>query len=215
MDITWYGHSCFRIIERGRISIVTDPYAEMIGLPALKAKADLVTISHQEPGHSHVEAVKGEPLVISGPGEYEMGGVFVTGIPMHYIEGDEARWNIAYRYQYDNLTVVHLGDLAHVPDQSTVEALGEVNVLLVPVGGGNSLRASQAADVIALIEPHFVIPMHYALPGLAVELDPIERFLKAMGISHPQEEEVLRVTPTQLPEQTQVVILQPKLELEV
>jgi L-ascorbate metabolism protein UlaG (beta-lactamase superfamily) len=214
LDITWYGHSCFRITERGRVASVTDPYSESIGLPALKVKGEVVTISHPEPGHSYVEGVKGEPVVINGPGEYEIGGVFISGIAMHAIEGDVARWNVAYLFQYDNLTVLHLGDLAHVPDQSTIEALGEVNVLLVPVGGGNSLRASQAADVIGMIEPNFVVPMHYELPGLQFELDPVDRFLKAMGINAAQEEDVLRVTAGMLPEQSQVVVLRPRLGLE-
>lgn len=214
MDITWYGHSCFRITERGRIAAVTDPYAESIGLPALRVKGDVVTISHHEPGHSFVEGVKGEPVIINGPGEYEVGGVFIYGIAMHMVESDSPRWNVAYLFQYDNLTVLHLGDLAHVPDQSTIEAMGEVNVLLVPVGGGNSLRASQAADVIGMIEPNFIVPMHYALPGLRVELDPVDRFLKAMGVNNPQEEDVLRVTAGMLPEQSQVVVLRPRLDLE-
>jgi L-ascorbate metabolism protein UlaG (beta-lactamase superfamily) len=196
------------------VATVTDPYSESIGLPALKIKGDVVTISHLEPGHSYVEGVKGEPVVINGPGEYEIGGLFVSGIAMHAIEGDSARWNVAYLFQYDNLTVLHLGDLAHVPDQSTIEAMGEVNVLLVPVGGGNSLRASQAADVIGMIEPHFIVPMHYALPGLQFELDPVDRFLKAMGVNTPQEEDVLRVTSGMLPEQSQVVVLRPRLGME-
>jgi L-ascorbate metabolism protein UlaG (beta-lactamase superfamily) len=196
------------------VATVTDPYSESIGLPALKVKGDVVTISHLEPGHSYIEGVKGEPVVINGPGEYEVGGLFVSGIAMHAIEGDSARWNVAYLFQYDNLTVLHLGDLAHVPDQSTIEAMGEVNVLLVPVGGGNSLRASQAADVIGMIEPHFIVPMHYALPGLQFELDPVDRFLKAMGVNTPQEEDVLRVTSGMLPEQSQVVVLRPRLGME-
>jgi L-ascorbate metabolism protein UlaG (beta-lactamase superfamily) len=210
LDITWYGHSCFRITERNRISVVTDPYSEEIGLPPLKLKADVVTISHHEPGHSFVEAVKGEPHVLAGPGEYEIGEVFVTGIPMHFVENGIARHNIGYLFDYDNLTVLHLGDLAHVPDQSTIESFGEVNVLLLPIGGGNSLRANEAAEVVALVEPSFIIPMHYALPGLRIELDPLDRFLKAMGVGKVQEAESLRVTSGDLPEQPQVIALLPQ-----
>jgi L-ascorbate metabolism protein UlaG (beta-lactamase superfamily) len=214
LDITWYGHSCFRITERGQISVVTDPYADTLGLPPLKLKADVVSISHDEPGHNNLAAIRGEPVVLSGPGEYEIGGVFINGIPMHYISDAGVRWNVSYLFQYDGLTVLHLGDLAHVPDQSTVEALGEVNVVLIPVGGGNSLRANQAADVLALIEPNYIVPMHYALPGLTIELDPVDRFLQAMGVSKPQEDDVLRVTANMLPEQPQVVVLRPKVALE-
>lgn len=210
MDITWYGHSCFRITERNRIAIVTDPYSESIGLPLPKLKADVVTISHDEPGHNYVAAVKGEPHVLTGAGEYEIGGVFITGIPMHFIEDGAARYNVGYLFEYDSLTVLHLGDLAHIPDQSVVETLGEVNVLLVPVGGGKGLRASQAAEVVALIEPHFIVPMHYAIPGLNFELDPIDKFLKAMGVSKIQEADTLKVTVGELPEQSQAILLKPQ-----
>ncbi len=214
MDISWYGHSCFRITERGQISVVTDPYSEAIGLPPLKLKADVVSISHDEPGHNHVAAVRGEPVVLAGPGEYEIGGLFISGIALHYVVDDRSRWNVAYLFRYDSLTVLHLGDLAHVPDQSTIEAIGEVNVVLVPVGGGNSLSANQAAEVIALIEPQFIVPMHYSLPNLAIDLDPVDKFLTAMGASRPQAEEMLRVTSGGLPEQPQVVLLSPRMEME-
>jgi L-ascorbate metabolism protein UlaG (beta-lactamase superfamily) len=210
LDITWYGHSCFRITERNRISIVTDPYSDQIGLPAPRLKGDVVTISHHEPGHNFIEAVKGDPHVLEGPGEYEIGGVFITGIPMHFISEGIARHNIGYLLEYDNLSVLHLGDLAHVPDQSIIESMGEVNVLLLPVGGGNSLRASEAAEVVALVEPNFIIPMHYALPGLRVELDPLDKFLKEMGVGKVQEAESLRVTTGDLPEQPQVIVLLPQ-----
>ncbi len=213
MDITWHGHSCFRITERGQTSVVTDPYNASIGLPELSVKADLVTVSHDQPGHNAVELVKGYDYVIGGAGEYEIGELFVTGIPMHYHdeETDTVLHNVAYLFEYSNhMTVLHLGDLHHVPDQSTIEQLGEVNVLLIPVGGGRGLRAAQAADVIALVEPHFVVPMHYAIEGLSIELDNVERFLKAMGVSQAQEMDTLKVSSTSLPEQTQVILLEPE-----
>ena len=118
-----------------------------------------ITISHDEPGHNFVEAIKTEPHVIRGPGEYEIGGVFVTGIAMHDVAS--GRHNVAYLFDYNNLTVLHLGDLAHVPDQSEVEALGQVNVLLIPVGGGKGLKADEAAEVVTLIEPYFVVPIFW------------------------------------------------------
>lgn len=212
MDITWYGHSCFRLTERNKIAVVTDPFSDSIGLPPLKLKADVVTISHDEPGHNYAAAVKGDVHTLTGPGEYEIGGLFITGVPLHFVDETTARSNIAYLFEYDNLTVLHLGDLAHIPDQSTIEAMGVVNVLLMPVGGGNGLRAAQAAEVVALIEPNFVVPMHYALPGLKFELDPVDKFLKAMGAGKVQEVEVLRITNSDLQsEQSQVVVLKPQI----
>lgn len=210
MDITWYGHSCFRITERNRLTVVTDPFSEQIGLPVPKLKGDVVTISHQEPGHNNADAVKGTAHILTGPGEYEIGGVFITGIAMHFNEGGYARENVAYKFDYEGVTVLHVGDLAHVPDQSTIEEIGEVNVLLLPVGGGNSLRASQAAEVVALIEPGYIIPMHYALPDLQIELDPLDRFLKAMGVARVQEAETLKISGGDMPEQSQIVALIPQ-----
>lgn len=208
LEITWYGLSCFRITERGRIAAITDPFSDSIGLASPKLKGDVVTISHDVPGHNFVEAVKTQPHILRGPGEYEIGGVFVTGVAMH--DEQTGRQNVAYLFDYDNLTVLHLGDLTHVPDQSMVEDFGQVNVLLIPVGGGLGLKAAEAAEVVGLIEPYFVVPMHYGLPGLTVELDPVDKFLKAMGVSKFQESDTLKVALTDTPEQPQVVILTPQ-----
>jgi L-ascorbate metabolism protein UlaG (beta-lactamase superfamily) len=212
LDITWYGHSCFRITERSRTTIVTDPFSEILGLPVPRLKGDVVTISHNQPGHNAVDNVKGHTYTLHGPGEYEIGGVFIRGLAMHHIEGNQVRPNVAYLIDYGPMNVLHLGDLAHVPAQSTIEELGEVTVALVPVGGGNGLRATEAAEVIALIEPNYIVPMHYALPGLKINLDPVDKFLKAMGVTKVQEEDVLKIVPTTLPEQPQVIVLHPQIQ---
>lgn len=213
MDITWYGHSCFRIAERGSITVLTDPYGPDIGLPPLRQiKADVVTISHDKPGHNFVEAVKTPQIVFRGAGEYEVGGVFINGIAMHTVTPELALPNVAYRIQYGALRVLHLGDLAHVPDQQALNDLADVNVVLVPVGGGAALKSNVAAEVISMIEPNYIIPMHYALPGLSIDLDPVERFLKEMGVSKVQEEDVLKLSAGSLPEQPQVIVLRPQLQ---
>lgn len=210
MDISWYGHSCFRITERGQITVITDPYADDIGLTPLKLKGDVVTVSHDQPGHNNVDAVKGYAYTLNGPGEYEIGGTFISGVAMHTVADSVIQRNIGYVIRYGELTVVHLGDLMHIPDQSTIEALGEVTVALVPVGGGKSLRSSMAAEVISLIEPRYIVPMHYALPGLTIPLDPVDKFLKEMGVSKLQEEDILKLSAMSLPEQPQVVVLRPQ-----
>ena len=206
MEITWHGHSCFRITERGHTSVVTDPYSPAIGLPELKLKADLVTVSRGQPGRDAVNLVRGHDYVIAGPGEYEVGELFVTGIPMHVYdeEQERVRENVAYLFEYPNhLTVLHLGNLHQAPDQSTIEQLGEVHVLLAPVEG---MRGEEVMDAVALVDPNYVVPMH-ALDGAAAESDSLERFLKAMGISRPEAMSALRVASSSLPEQTQVALL--------
>jgi hypothetical protein len=200
------------LAERGQVMVITDPYSDDIGLPPLRVKGDaVVTISHNQPGHNNLEVVKNPLYTLTGPGEYEIGGTFISGIDMSLGAADVAHRNIAYVVRYGDLTVLHLGDLMHVPDQSTIEALGEVTVALVPVGGGNSLKAAMAAEVISLIEPFYIVPMHYELPGLRFPLESVEKFLKEMGVSKLQEEDSLKVLATSLPEQPQVVVLRPQI----
>ncbi len=209
MELTWYGLSCFRLTERKHASVVTDPYNGKLGLPNLKLRADVVTISHDAQGHNYAAAVSGSQHNLDGPGEYEIGNVFITGIITQTATRDKS--NIIFLFDYDGLKVAHLGDLDKVPSQTEIEALEEVNVLLLPVGGGNSLNAAQAAELVSMLEPNIVIPMHYKMPGLKLELEEVDRFLKEMGVTEPTEEESLKISLTNLPEETETVILTPKL----
>ena len=210
MEIVWYGHSCFRLSERGMATVVTDPYDTSIGYGPLQLTADIVTISHSAPGHSHAAAIAGDKRVISGPGEFEIGGVFITGIATGADRrpDDAGKRNTLYLFDFDGLTVGHLGDLDHVPTQTQVEALGAVHVALVPVGGGGGLNASQAAEVVSLLEPAVVVPMHYKTDRLTLKLDPVEKFLKEMGLSASKPEPVLKVSKSSLADETRVVLLE-------
>jgi L-ascorbate metabolism protein UlaG (beta-lactamase superfamily) len=210
MQITWYGHACFRL--RGRSgTVVTDPYGDDIGYSLPRVRADIVTVSHDHPDHANVKAVKGKPKVIEGPGEYEIKGVFVIGIPTYY---DDTRTqpgirNTVYVVDMDGITICHLGDLRRVPTQSQVEELSEVDVLLVPVGGGSTLEAAKASDVISLLEPRIVIPMHYQTKFLrGLKLQPVDLFLKEMGVKDTVPQDGLTVTKSGLPTETQVVVME-------
>ena len=211
MDITWYGLSCFRIIERGMISVVTDPYDPKIGLPALKLRADVVTVSHDSPGHNYTKAVKIGRRVIDGPGEYEIGGVFITAIRMKAkpSKEQESNGNTLCVFDYDGISVAHLGDLESVPSQAQIEDLSSVDVALVPVGGGGALSPSEAAEVISLIEPSIVVPMHYKTGKEKLDLGEVSGFLKEMGIEQPEPLESLSVSKSSLTDETQVIVLQP------
>lgn len=208
MELNWYGHSCFRLKERKHATIVTDPYDDTIGLPPLKLKGDVVTISHDAKGHNYAAGVSGHQHVLIGPGEYEIGNVFITAIVT--VGDDNSRRNILYVYDFNGLTIAHVGDIQKVPKQAQIEALEEVNVLLVPVGGGKSLNAAAAAELVSMLEPNIVVPMHYQLPGLSVELDSVDRFLKEMGVSEPTEESTLKLAAGNLPEGTEIVLLSPR-----
>lgn len=209
MELTWYGLSCFRFTERKFTTVVTDPYNGHLGLPALKLKADVVTVSHDARGHNFVEGVSGVAHHLTGPGEYEIGGVFITGI--RTTSDAKTNQNVIYVFDYDGLTIAHLGDMQSVPSQTQIEALEQVNVLLVPVGGGNSLNASQASELVSMLEPNIVIPMHYHLPQLQFELEEVDRFLKEMGITDLRQEESLKISLANLPEETETVLLTPRI----
>ncbi|OQY29777.1 MAG: hypothetical protein B6I38_07905 [Anaerolineaceae bacterium 4572_5.1] len=210
MEITWYGHSCFRLTERGLATVVTDPFDHnVIGYEALKLKSDIVTISHDTPGHSFVKAVKGYSHLITGPGEYEIGSVFITGVQTNGRDKKEEEQprNTLYVFDYNGITVAHLGDLRQVPSRSQVDALGAVNVALVPVGAGGGLNAAKAAEVVSVLEPGIVIPMHYATPDAKLALDPLEKFVKEMGLSADESQPSIKITASSLPTETRVVVL--------
>jgi L-ascorbate metabolism protein UlaG (beta-lactamase superfamily) len=212
MEITWYGHSCFRITERGMATVVTDPYdPEEVGYDPGKLKAEIVTISCDKPAHNFLSTIRGKAFEITGPGEYEVGGVFVTGV---YINGSskkknaEGVRNTVFVIDYNGMKIAHLGELNSVPNQTEVEGLGEIHVALVPVGGTTSLNAAKAAEVISLLEPRIVIPMHYEMSKSKIELEPLSKFLKEMGLNTVETQESFKLTNANvLPEETRVMVL--------
>lgn len=214
MDITWYGLSCFRIREAGA-TVVCDPYDRTVGLQLPKVRADILTISHDQPGHNSADRVAGEPKIIRGPGEYEIKNVFITGAMTYHRRRKDVglERNVMFFFEFGDLTVGHLGDLGEIPTQSEIEELnlGEVDVLLVPVGGGDTLDPTRAVEVIGLFEPRLVIPMHYQQPELtalwASNMEPVDKFLRELGTSAPEPQEMLKFTKSSLPEETQVALL--------
>lgn len=215
MEITWYGNSCFRITERNFATVVTDPFDSAVaGYTPLKLKAEIVTVSSNDLSHNNISVVKGNPFVIEGPGEYERGGVFLTGIQTTPLksENKELR-NTIYVLDYGFITVLHLGQTNMVPSQTMIEELGNINIALVPVGSVGGLNASKAAEVISMLEPNIVIPMHYETPHSKLDLDPLSKFLKEMGLTELETMESYKIPSTGnfSEEGTQVIALDPKL----
>jgi len=213
MEITWHGHSCFRINERSMAAVVTDPYdPAVVGLDPGKLRAEIVTVSCDKPEHNYYKGIRSKAFEINGPGEYEIGGVFVTGVRINGSKRkktDGGVRNTVYVIDYNGIKVAHLGELNNVPNQTEVEGLGEVHVALVPVGGVTSLNASMAAEVISLLEPSIVIPMHYGIEGSSMELDSLSKFLKEMGLTSIETEESIKLTSVNvLPTETRVIVLE-------
>ena len=208
MDINWLGHSCFRIKGKQAV-IITDPYPPDSGYSPGKLTADIVTVSHQHPSHSYVQGVSGEPKLVIRPGEYEISGVLIIGIPtFHDAEGGGKRGkNTVYLMEVDGITVCHLGDLGHVLTAEQIEEIDDVDMLLLPVGGVSTIDAPMAAEVIRQLEPKVVVPMHYKTPALTRELGSVEKFLKEMGVEGVNSQPKLSLTPSSLPFSTQVFLL--------
>jgi L-ascorbate metabolism protein UlaG (beta-lactamase superfamily) len=208
MELTWYGHSCFRLSDRGT-TIVADPPSDDLSYDRPRIRADAVTISHEHAGHNNRIGFRGGPRFFDGPGEYEVKGVFITGIATYHDakNGSVYGRNTIFVFDFDDVTICHLGDLGHVPSQSQVEALTDVDVLLIPVGGLHTIDIAKATEVISLIEPRLVVPMHYKTPVETAKLQPVEKFLKEMGLAPMPSQPELKVTKSSLPEETQVVVL--------
>ncbi|TSC54155.1 MAG: hypothetical protein LiPW16_123 [Microgenomates group bacterium LiPW_16] len=210
MEITHLGHSSFKI--RGKqASVVTDPFSpQTTGLKFPKVEADIVTISHSHDDHNQAELVGGSPQIFSGPGEYEAKGVKILGVATFHDSsaGSERGQNTVYQIKMDGLTLIHLGDLGHKLETEEVEALNGVDILLVPVGGVYTLDGKGAAQVVGQLEPRVVIPMHYKVPNLAFELEPVDKFLKEMGKEQVVPQPKLTISKDKLPEELEIVVLE-------
>jgi len=215
--IYWAGQSCFQIsVSNSRdhsADIVIDPYDEGAGMKLPNLSADILLVSHQHHDHNNVTGVKGDPFVIDGPGEYEVKGIFIQGIPsFHDDENGKARGkNTIYVVEAEDMRFCHLGDLGQkqLTDEQ-LEKIDRVDVLMIPVGGKYTIDSQAAQKVISEIEPKIVIPMHYALPKLKLELDDVAKFLKTMGKDSIAAQDKFVVKSSTLPKDgMEIVILQP------
>lgn len=209
MELTWYGLSAFRL--RGReATVLTEPFTRRSGLVPPRMVADVVTFASAPPPPLHEVGVTTPARVVCGPGEYEIKGVFIQGIRSrrrHPTDSGSLHTTV-YLIEIDGVVVCHLGELDHVPGTDEIEALGKVDVLLVPVGGGGALNAVQAAEVISLVEPRLVVPMRYRTDGIVVPYETLERFRREMGIDQVRVEPKLVVSASSLGDEPQVVVLE-------
>lgn len=215
MEIYPLGHSSFRIKGKAA-TVVTDPYdSAMVGLKFPKVEAaDIVTVSHGHEDHNAVSAIPGQPFIIGGPGEYEIKGVTIIGTPTFHDDKDGAERgdNTTYTLMVDDVRICHLGDLGHKLTDAQLDRIGDVDILLIPVGGVYTIGAKTAAEVVAQIEPLIVVPMHYKRadnPKVAVgKIGPLSDFLKEMGAEGVVPQSKLSMTKDKLPETTTVVVLE-------
>lgn len=217
MKLTWYGQSCFHISTK-TADLVIDPYGEEIGLKLPKLRADIVLKTHDHFDHNNIGAVQGvkkgeRPFLIEGPGEYNIKGISIDGIASYHDQkqGAERGPNTIYALRAEGLRLVHLGDLGQKElSAQQLDALNGVEILLVPVGGNYTIDGAQAVQIVHQIEPQVVIPMHYKIKGLKVDIDDESSFLKELGES-PQPQESFKFGPQDKRESDgfEVVVLKP------
>ena len=222
MEITYHGHSCFRL--KGKLgTVVTDPYHSYVGFSLPNLTADVVTTSHDHQDHHALDLIKGtarraKPFVIDTSGEYEVGGISVFGVRTYHDahQGVERGQNVVFTMLIDDLRVCHLGDLGHLLTPEQISDIGAVDVVLCPVGGVFTIDPHQATTTIQSLEPSFAIPMHYQTANhnsqVFGELSTLADFMREYG-TEVQPQPKLTVEAGRLPEETELVVLTPVLNI--
>ena len=208
MDIIWLGHSCFLIRGKEQIA-VTDPCPPDLGYHIGEPEADIVTLSHFHPGHSYVQGLADNPKRIKSPGEYEIGGTFVTGIASFHDDqkGGIRGKNTIYTFEMDGIVLCHLGDLGHPLDSHLTDEIGDVGILFLPVGEVSTIPIDTAMEIVRRLEPLVVIPMHYKTDAFTGNLSTADAFLDKIGARGLEPKPKLSITSSSLPGSTQVVLL--------
>jgi len=215
MYITWLGHSCFKIEEKignDLITVVTDPYDDSVGLRLPKIKADIISVSHGHGDHANVDAVlpaaDRQPVVLDRPGEYEVKGVAAAGIGSYHDkkQGEELGKSVIFKFEIEGVKLLHLGDIGTTLSDTQLERIGDVDVMFVPVGGKFTIDAKDAAEIVRQVEPRIVIPMHYKIDGVKIDIDGVEKFKKEMGNKF-ETLDKLKITRKDLPEETTKLVI--------
>jgi L-ascorbate metabolism protein UlaG (beta-lactamase superfamily) len=208
MEITWIGHSCF-LIRGKEQTVITDPCHPDLGYRLGEPEADIVTLSHFHPGHNYVEGIADDPKQIKSPGEYEIGGTFITGIASFHDEkkGEVRGKNTIYIVEMDGIILCHLGDLGHPLDSHLIEEIGGIGILFLPVGEVSTIPIDTAVEIVRQLEPPIVIPMHYKTEAFTGNLSPVDKFLDKMRIRELEAKPKLSITASSLPSSTQTIVL--------
>jgi len=215
MIINWYGHSCFKITNQGgHLIVLTDPFDKKIGLNPPRCSADITTVSHQHNDHNNVKAITGmegnQPFIIDSAGEYEIKGVSIVGCRSFH-DKEKKEQNIIYVMEIDKIRICHLGDFGQDKlEDKQIEKIGNIDILMIPVGGNFTIGAKRAVKIVNQIEPRIIIPMHYNLPGVKIKLNDVKDFLKEMGLNGIEAVDKLTIKKKDLIEkETEVVLMKP------
>lgn len=208
MIIQWLGLSCFKIQTKGNqgeVTIATDPFADQPGLKMPKFQADIVTMSYNDELHNNADAIRGEPYIITQPGEYETKDIFIYGVPA-IVEKTKSKLTM-FKIFSEEISVAHLSDLSTTLSDDQIDRLGNVDILLIPIGGKDSLDTKKATEVISQIDPRIVIPMSYKIDGQKSDLNSVDDFLKNSGLKSEKLEKLKIAKKDLMTEDTRIIVL--------
>ncbi|WP_026487041.1 MBL fold metallo-hydrolase [Caldanaerobius polysaccharolyticus] len=213
MKIKHIAHSCFYIEADGK-RIVTDPFDSSLGFSMPEIYADIVTSSHGHFDHNYIEGIKGNPESVTTSGDHNVKGVDIVGVQVFHDKEKGAIRGINNVYVFkglEGINVCHMGDLGHILSFDDLQAIGPVDVLMIPVGGYFTIEPDEAVYVTKQINPKIVIPMHYSSEETKkhkeynLPIKPVDEFLNLIGDAQFMDE--LVISKGVLPEKMQVVVL--------
>ncbi|MBC7326950.1 MBL fold metallo-hydrolase [bacterium] len=206
MKILWLGHACFLITSSSGLRIITDPYEPNIGYAPVNESADIVTVSHDHFDHNAVKEVKGNPEIVRKSATVK--GITFKGVELFHDDarGSKRGRNTVFVFNVDGINICHMGDLGHIPSTDQLRELGDVNILLIPVGGFYTIDARQATQIVDALKPNIVIPMHYKTEKIDFPISTVDEFLR--GKENVERLPYLEVNKDNLPAPVKVVVLQ-------
>ena len=214
MNIIWHGQSFFEIntkdTKNEELKIAIDPFDKSIGLKIPKVEAQILLITHNHSDHSNKKAINGNPFLIESPGEYETKGVYVKGVQGFHddSQGKEKGKVVFYIIEVENIKICHLSDIGQKELTSEqIDQIGNIDILMIPVGGVYTLDAKQAANIISQIEPKIVIPMHYQVPNLNLKLNSLDQFLKEIGSPNAEPQKKFKIKISDIPKETMQTVV--------
>lgn len=211
MKVKWLGHASFLITSEDGIRIITDPYATGMGISYgdIKEAADIVTVSHEHGDHNNVDTVLGNPLVVKDAGNQEVKGIPFKGIASYHDDagGSQRGPNTIFCFTVDDVKLCHLGDLGHQLSEQQVGDIGEVDVLLIPVGGFFTIDATVAGDITEKLKPKVVIPMHYSTDKCAYPISGVDDFLQGKANVKKMDTSEVELKKSELPATAEIVVL--------
>lgn len=215
MKIRWLGHSCFLITSESGTRMLTDPYAVGGGIrySPITETADIVTVSHEHDDHNNVSAVRGKPEVIRGDGAKSSRGIQLKGISSYHDEagGKQRGHNTIFCFAIDGIELCHLGDLGHQLSLEQIGEIGDVDILLIPVGGLFTIDASVATQLCSNLKPRVIIPMHFKAVKCDYPIAGVEDFLVGKENVRRVDSSEVEFTPKTLPTTSEIVVLEPAL----